>query len=257
MSVSTIPYAPQIKCIELLERGTVQTTELPIYRNGGLATIAAVKYTLFKPDQSKHTDNQTGTFAGNIPQYVHSDGDLVTSLELGEGYLQQWDITIGTTVYSFRRMAAVVRKRLYPVISDIDLTSTYKQLSSLRPSSITSYQDYIDEAWYVLLQRIRTEGSGLEYLVMSPEAMRGAHINLTLYYIFRDFHSSLGQSNGRYLDLANEHLKQYQFDWKGINWLYDQGHDGFADDSNDRVARQPVIYLNKSGNWRSRGRGRW
>jgi hypothetical protein len=257
MSISSIPYAPQIKTIELLERGTTQITELPIYRDGGLATIANVQYTLYNPNQTKHTNNQTGTYSGNIPQYVHSDGSLTNSMQLGEGYLQQWDITIGTTVYTFRRMAALVRRRLYPVVSDNDLFATYKQLSSLRPSSITSYQDYIDEAWYTLIQRIRTEGSGLEYLVMSPEALRPAHINLSLYFIFRDFHSSLGQSNGRYLDLANEHLKQYQYDWKSINWLYDQGHDGFADDPNDRVARQPVIYLNKPGNFRTRTRGRY
>lgn len=257
MSISSIPYAPQIKTIELLERGQTQVTELPIYRDGGLATIAAVKYTLYNPDQTKHTDNQTGTFSGNIPQYSHNDGDLINTMTLGEGYLQEWTITIATTQYIFRRMAALVRRRLYPVVSDNDLFSTYKQLSSLKPSTITSYQDYIDEAWYTIIQRIRTEGGGLEYLVMSSESLRGAHMNLSLYYIFRDFHSSLGQSNGRYLDLANEHLKQYQYDWKSVNWLYDQGHDGFADDSNERVARQPVIYLNKPGNFRTRGRGRY
>ena len=253
MSISSIPYAPQIKTIELLERGQTQVTELPIYRDGGLATIAAVKYTLYNPDQTKHTDNQTGTYAGNIPKYTHGDGNLTTTMTLGEGYLQQWDITIGTTLYTFRRMTALVRRRLYPVVSDIDLFSTYKQLSSLKPSSISSYQDYIDEAWYTLIQRIRTEGGGLEYLVMTSESLRSAHLNLSLYYIFRDFHSSLGQSNGRYLDLANEHLSQYQYAWGSINWLYDQGHDGFASDANDRVARQPVIFLNRSGNWR-RGR---
>jgi hypothetical protein len=256
MSISSIPYAPQIKTIELLERGKQQITELPIYRNGGLATIQAVTYTLYKPDQTKHIDNQAGTYSGNIPQFDHTVGNLTNSMELGEGYLQEWNITIDATVYTFRRMTALVRKRLYPVVSDMDLFSTYKQLSSLKPSSITSYQDYIDEAWYTIIQRIRTEGGGLEYLVMSPESLRGSHINLSLYYIFRDFHSSLGQSNGRYLDLANEHLKQYQYDWKSVNWLYDNGHDGFADDANDRVARQPVIYLNKPGNFRNRTRGR-
>tara|TARA_R110000823_G_scaffold114247_5_gene236399 strand:- start:5853 stop:6617 length:765 start_codon:yes stop_codon:yes gene_type:complete len=252
MSSSGIPYSPQIKTIELLERAKSQTTELPIYRDGGLVVPTQVVYTLFKPDQSIHTNAQAGTFPGNIPQYVHAGGDLVSTMPLGEGYMQEWDITINTIVYSFRRMCAVVRRRLYPVVSDIDLFSTYKQLSDIMPSSISSYQDYIDEAWYSMIQRMRQEGSGLEYLVMSSEALRPAHINLSLYYIFRDFHSSLGQSNGRYLDLATEHHRQYKFDWKQINWIYDSGHDGFADDANDRVAKQPVIYLNRSGNFRGR-----
>ena len=120
------------------------------------------------------------------------------------------------------------------------------------PSTITSYQDYIDEAWYTIVMKIRQEGGGLEYLVMDSESLRSAHLNLSLYYIFRDFHSSLGQSNGRYLDLATEHHAQYKSDWKGINWLYDNGHDGFADDPNERVAKQPVIYLNKPGRYWTR-----
>tara|TARA_B100001123_G_C15095657_1_gene941448 strand:- start:243 stop:1007 length:765 start_codon:yes stop_codon:yes gene_type:complete len=252
MASSGTPYAPQIKTIELLERGRVQTTELPVYRDGALATIAAVKYTLYKPDQSKLVDSATGTYAGNIPQYVHSDGSLVTSLQLGEGYLQEWEITIGSNSFLFRRMAAVVRRRLYPVVSDVDLFSTYKQLSSLMPSTISSYQDYIDEAWYTIIMKIRQEGGGLEYLVMDSESLRSAHINLSLYYIFRDFHSSLGQSNGRYLDLATEHHQQYKSDWKGINWRYDSGHDGFPDDANERVAKDPVIYLSRPGQYWTR-----
>ena len=252
MASSGIPYAPQIKTIELLERGRPQTTELPVYRDGALATIAAVKYTLYKPDQSKLVDSATGTYAGNIPQYVHSDGSLVTSLQLGEGYLQEWEITIGSNSFLFRRMAAVVRRRLYPVVSDVDLFSTYKQLSSLMPSTISSYQDYIDEAWYSIIMKIRQEGGGLEYLVMDSESLRSAHLNLSLYYIFRDFHSSLGQSNGRYLDLATEHHQQYKSDWKGINWRYDSGHDGFPDDANERVAKDPVIYLSRPGQYWTR-----
>jgi hypothetical protein len=249
MASSGIPYSPQIKTIELLERGRQQTTELPVYRDGGLATIAAVSYTLYKPDETKLVDAATGTFSGNIPQYVHSAGNLSNDLNLGEGYLQEWTVTIGSKSYIFRRMAAVVRRRLYPVVSDIDLFATYKQLSALMPSNITSYQDYIDEAWYTIMQRIRTEGGGIEYLVMSPEALRSSHLNLSLYYIFRDFHSSLGQSNGRYLDLATEHHAQYHNEWKLINWLYDNSHTGFADDPNRRTAKQPVIYLNKPGNY--------
>jgi len=252
MTSSAVPYSPQIKTIELLERGRTQTTELPIYRDGGLATIVSVKYTLYKPDQTKLVDAATGTFSGNIPQYVHGDGSLVSTLQLGEGYLQEWEVTIGSSSYFFRRMAAVVRRRLYPVVSDVDLFSTYKQLASLMPSTITSYQDYIDEAWYTIVMKIRQEGGGLEYLVMDSESLRSAHLNLSLYYIFRDFHSSLGQSNGRYLDLATEHHAQYKSDWKGINWLYDNGHDGFADDPNERVAKQPVIYLNKPGRYWTR-----
>jgi hypothetical protein len=251
MASSGTPYAPQIKVVELLERGKAQTTTLPIYRDGGLVTPTAVSYTLYKPDETKITDGAAGTIVANVSTYNHVAGDLHATLELGEGYLQEWAITISGSVFNFRRLCAVVRRRLYPVISDVDLFATYKQLSSLMPSSITSYQDYIDEAWYTIIQRLRQEGGGLEYLVMSSESFRQAHLNLSLYYIFRDFHSSLGQSNGRYLDLANEMYRQYLGEWKQINFIYDTGHDGFPGEPNTRRAKQPVIFLNRTGNdWR-------
>jgi len=251
MASSGTPYAPQIKVVELLERGKAQETTLPIYRDGALVTVSAVAYSLYKPDETTITDGAAGTYPGNVPTYNHSAGDMAASLQLGEGYLQEWTVTIGGNPYTFRRLAAIVRKRLYPVISDVDLFSTYKQLSSLMPSTITSYQDYIDEAWYTIIQRMRQEGGGLEYLVMSSESFRAAHLSLSLYYIFRDFHSSLGQSSGRYLDLANEMYRQYLGEWKQINFIYDSSHDGFPGEPNTRRAKQPVIFLNRTGSaWR-------
>lgn len=254
MSTST-PYAPQIKIPELLERGKSNTSTLPIYRDGLLVVPTEVRYSLYKPNQEVLIDNALASFPGNIPTYVHTSAILDTSLTLGEGYLQEWKITIVGKEFIFRRMAALVLRRLYPVVSDGDLTATYSQLEDIRPSSLTSYQTYIDEAWYTMIQRMRTEGGGLEYLVMSAEAFRGAHQNLSLYYIFRDFHSSLGQSNGRYLDLANEHYKQYQDEWKRINFVYDHNHDGQAANADSRVAKQPVIFLNGTGRF-YRGRRR-
>jgi len=250
MSYST-PYAPQIKVPELLERGKTQVSQLPVYRDGLKVVPTLAKYTLFKPNGDKLVDNANCTITAQVAEYTHSTITLANTLELGEGYLQEWTLTFSTGTYTFRRSAAVVRRRLYPVISDGDLTSTYSQLADLRPSTLTSYQTYIDEAWFSMIQRMRQEGGGLEYLVMSPEAFRSAHQNLSLYYIFRDFHSSLGQSNGRYLDLANEHYKQYQTDWKMINFVYDYDHTGQAEEPNNRQAKQPVVYLSQPGNFGS------
>lgn len=255
MSDSTL-YSPQIKVPELLERGKSQTSTLPVYRDGVLVAPSAVKYTLFKPNGEKLVDGATGTFPGNIATYVHGSSILPNTLALGEGYIQEWELTFPGGSYIFRRTAAVVLRRLYPVVSDGDLTSTYSQLASIRPSNLTSYQSYIDESWYTLIQKLRQEGGGLEYLVMSAEAFRPAHQNLTLYYIFRDFHSSLGQSNGRYLDLASEHFRQYQHEWKQLNFVYDYDHDGQADQPNNRRAKQPVIYLTHGGQYARTRRGR-
>lgn len=247
MTAGSTPYAPQIRIVELLEREKAQLTTLPIYRDGALVEPTSGTYTLKTPGGGTHVDAAAVTISGGIAQYSHSAANLTGSLELGEGWVQEWALTIGGDVYNFRRMAALVRRRLYPVISDADLTAVYSDLSALRPSSLTSYQQYIDDAWFTIIRRLRTEGGGLEYLVMSSEAFYESHRHLSLYLIWRDFHSSLGQSNGRYLDLSQEHYRLYQDEWKRISWVYDYGHDGSPDDPDLRQAKTPVIYTSSPG----------
>ncbi len=246
MATDTI-YAPQIRLVELLERGKAQTTQLAIYRDGGVVGPTSGTYTLYKPDGTKLVDGAAVSIVANVAQYTHAAVDLPDTLTLGEGYTQQWDLTIAGNVMTFRRMLALVKRRLYPVISDIDLTMTYSDLEDLRPASLTSYQQYIDNAWIVIQNKLRQDGAGYPYLICSPEAFRQVHIDLSLYFIFRDFHSSLGQSEGRFLDLAKEHYKLYLDGiTSGINYIYDYDHDGVAGDANKRQASRPVIYLNGS-----------
>ena len=245
---SDTPYSARVRVTELLERGKAQTTLLEVYRDGSQITPCSATYSILKPDGQYIVENGSTNILGDgTIQYNHTTSQLNAQLTLGEGYVQEFNVTISGEVFTFRRMAAIVLKRLYPVISDADLEEVYTDLDSLRPSSITSYQQYIDSAWYTILRRLRTVGAGYEYLVTSPEAFAEAHRHLSLYLIFRDFHSSLGQSNGRYLELAQEHYKLYQDEFHVINFVYDEDHTGKPEDSDKRRAAQPTIYLNRPG----------
>tara|TARA_Y100001973_G_C5205094_1_gene340935 strand:+ start:3180 stop:3959 length:780 start_codon:yes stop_codon:yes gene_type:complete len=255
MSTSSIPYAANIRSFELLERQRSQITDIKIYRDNAQIVPSAGLYSLLKPDGSYVVeDGVVAIDSDGTCSYTHSSANLAKSLALGEGYMQLWKITISGTEYIFRRMASLVLRRLYPVISDVDLTRVYSNLEDVRPSSITSYQKYIDDAWYTILRRIRSRNEGFEYLITSPEAFYECHRHLSLYLIFRDFHSSLGQSTGRYLDLANEHNRAFHAEFEGINWLYDEDHSGQPDDPNSRTRSQPTIFLNRTGNYSRRRR---
>ena len=247
MAIESTPYAPNIKIPELLERAKSNTTSITIFRDGAKVSISSGTYTLFKPDGDKLVDASAVTITSDVANFTHSAASLPDTLELGEGYTQEFALTISGSEYIFRRVCSVVRRRLYPVISDDDLTVVYSDLASLRPSTLTSYQSYIDDAWFTIVRRLRTEGGGLEYLVMSSESFYECHRHLTLYLIWRDFHSSLGQSNGRYLDLSQEHFTMYQDEWKRINFIYDYDHDGKQDEPNMRTAKTPVIYTSNPG----------
>lgn len=245
------PYSAQIRHVELLERDKNQITEFRVYRDNALTIPTVAKYTLYDGNGKKLVDEASANISGSgIVSYSHVKSELPTTLNLGEGYFQEFKLTIDLVEHTFRRMAAIVLRRLYPVVSDIDLTAIYTDLEDVRPSSITSYQKYIDDGWYQILRKVRNKGMGYEYLVMSPESFYEAHRHLSLYLIFRDFHSSLGQSNGRYLDLAQEHQKMFLSEFDAINFIYDESHQNTATDANKRTAAKPVIYTNGQSHYR-------
>jgi hypothetical protein len=190
MSTDSTPYSSDSRTVELLQREATNTTDITIHRNGAVVGLDSGSYTLIKPDGTKLVDAAAVTIVDNVASYTHSAASLPDTLTLGEGYIQEWSLYINELVYVFRRTCSVVRRRLYPVVYDGDLTSVYSDLASLRPSTLSSYQPYIDDAWFTIIRRLRTEGGGLEYLVISPESMFEAHRHLTLYLIWRDFHSS-------------------------------------------------------------------
>ncbi|MGA0874713.1 MAG: hypothetical protein ACO3Q6_05685 [Ilumatobacteraceae bacterium] len=257
MGVEYTPFATDTKVVQLFEREKANETEITIYRNGGKVHVISGTYTLIKPDGTKLIDAQPVTISGNSAFYTLTASDLDSTLVFGEGYIENWCLVLDQHSdhdHDFRRMAAVVRRRLYPTVYDGDLTAIYSDLADLRPSTLTSYQQYIDDAWWQMMRRLRIEAGGYEYLILSSEVFFDAHRHFTLYLIWRDFHSSLGQSNGRYMDLAQEHYRLYQDEWKRINFVYDYDNDGKADDANQRSAKQPVIYTASPG---SRGRFRW
>ena len=249
----SIPYSANIRFFEILERAKSQVTEIKIYRDNAQVVPASATYTLQKPDGTKIKENVAAAVAlSGTVSFTHSAGDLPATLNLGEGYMQIWSITISGVVYAFRRMCSLVLKKLMPVISDNDLTAVYTNLEDLRPSSITSFQKYIDDAWYTILRKIRAQAGALEYLVTSPSALYECHRDLSLYLIFRDFHSSLGQASGRYLDLANEHNQAFHAAFNSINWIYDNDHDDVPDDANTRTRGPSTIFTSRGGSYARR-----
>jgi hypothetical protein len=249
MATDATPYAPRIRYVELLERSVSNVTRLEIYRDGSQIIPTAAQYTLIRPDGVGIVQDATATIIGDgTLQYTHPANHFPDTISLGEGYVQTWTVTIDGEVYNFRRTAAIVLRRLYPTVSDTDLETEYSDLGNLRPASLSSYQTYIDAAWYEILRRVRRTGIGYEYLILTPESFHDALLHLTLYKVFRDFHSSLGQSgNARFLDLAQAHLQHYNAEYDSINFVYDQNHQGRSNEPNKRTHGQPVIYLTAPG----------
>ena len=231
--------SPQIKIHQVLERGKAVTVKLPVYRDGALHPPSSGTYTLLDEGGNKVIDAQAVTITDSIAEYDIAAIALPTTKHLSDGWLEKWSLVGGDGyTYDFQRTAALARTSLYPVISDDDFTILYSDLASIRPASLTSYQNVIDESWYQLIQRIRMQGN-IEYLILDSQALRQAHINLALYLIFRDM--DIGMGEGRWFELAKEHQALYEAEYNRINFRYDEDQDGQLDDSRRRAIR-PIMY---------------
>lgn len=235
---------PQIKRPELLERNKAQTTQLAIISDGANVNCTGGTYTL---RNSSGQTVVTGAVvpAGGVATFSHTAGSLPDTLILGEGYQQLWDLDLDgeTENRRFDRNVSLVLRRLYPVISDFDLLDEYPALNQDRPSTLPSWQTFLDSAWNKIIQDLRKKGN-LEYLVMTPDSMREVHLNETLYKIFRAFHSFAGNSGGSWFDLAKEHQELAKNEWDTLTFEYDYTHKGQSKNSTKRATATPIVFLN-------------
>lgn len=234
-------YSPRIRIHDVFERSRSYVVDLPIYRDNEIVSPTSAFFTFLDPSGNVVIPRTAVSIVSYVATYTIGAGELPNTLNLSEGYIQQWELTIDGHVHTFRKQTAISLSSLYPVISDIDLESEYSDLASIRPSSLNgTYQKYIDESWIQLVQRIRDLGN-IEYLIMSPQSLRSCHKDLTFYLIWKDMDSS-GLGEGRYLDLAREHRKNFESSFKRLTFNYDLNRDGRDYDPNRRRSNMGVFY---------------
>jgi len=224
-----------------LERGRAQKVKCPVYLAGALAAPTSGTVTIYNAAGVAVIDGAAVTVASSIAEYALIAGDT-SGGELGLGWRIEWSLVMPDTVtHIFRIDSGLVRRRLYPVISDIDLKRRHTDLDDLRDAGSASYQDFLDEAWQDILDRLAARGS-LPFLVMEPGALRRSHLFHTLQLIFLDFSSSAG--DGRYLELAEQYRKAFEEAWGELRFSYDYDNDGEADnDGTTKDTPHAVLWL--------------
>jgi len=240
MSSSDTLYSARFLTPEWLERGRDNLAKCRVYRDGALAAPSSGTVSVFNASNLEVVAAASVTISGSVAQYTITSGVLGAEL-LGAGWLFEWNLTMPDGVaHIFRTDGGLVRRRLYPVVTDADLTRRHTDLASLRPSGLTSYQDYIDEAWAEIENRLIGEGNR-PYLVVNPHAFREVHLFKTLELIFTDFHMSAG--DGKWLELANQYGKVYGIGWHRVAMSYDTDDDGFADSKDSRRSVISTVWL--------------
>lgn len=212
-------------------RGRDTDVTLEVYQSGARQTLASVSVVVSRADGTEFASGSA----------VLSDSDRTatytvtgTSAEsLSDGWRVVWTATVGGVVYTFGNEAMLVRQPLAPVLADADL---FTRVSSLDPSgttpitSLSNFQAYRDEAWIEIQQRLIQEGNR-PALVLSPTALRGAHLELTLALIFEDLSTRLNEA---YEARAQQYRRQYHDAWRRLTFRYDADEDGAIDDTRQR-----------------------
>jgi hypothetical protein len=244
MSTTDTLYTARFLSPEWLERGRDNVIKCSVYRDGALAAPSSGTVSIFNASDVAVVTAAAVTVSGDVAQYSVANATLSAEL-LGAGWLVEWSLTMPDGVdHIFRTDGGMVRRRLYPVVTDDDLTRRHSDLADLRPSSLTSYQQYLDEAWAEIENRLIGDGNR-PYLVVNPHAFREVHLFKTLELIFTDFHMSAGE--GKWLEMANQYGKLYGIGWHRISMSYDADDDGFADSKDSRRAARPTIWLSGRG----------
>jgi len=158
-----------------------------------------------------------------------------------------WSVYFGGTLYRFRRDAALVRSRLYPSISDGDLTERHTELATWRARDATSFQPYIDAAWDDVLLRLMEDGR-YPYLILSPWSLRSVHLARALTLVFRDFAAST-DPQGKYAKLAEVYAAEYHKSWARVIMRYDADQDGQIGTDEQMVGAEPTIMLVPPQRW--------
>lgn len=235
-------YAPGINLYVVLQRNRRELVSLPVRHDGAVVAALSGTVSLIDGNGDAIIDSETITPNAGIAEYQIEAAQLPNTLELGDQYLLQWSLVLTGEAdpYEFDQPVSIALRKLRPVISDFDLKRRYSDLDRITPPNKTSYQDYIDEAWITLIQRIRDLGN-FEYLIMTPQSLREVHMHLTLSRIWADMDSS-GFGEGRYFDLSNKHKNEYEIEFARLKFEYDTTHQVKRPEDGKMSGASPMIY---------------
>ena len=244
-------YAPRLG-LEQIERGRANALKCPVYRDGALvAPSASGVFTLYDT-AGVAVVTDTAPVAASVAGYSLASSS-VSSYSYGDGWAVEWALPMPDGVtHTFRTDAALCRRSLYPVVSDVDL---FARVPGLSPSAAapltraTTYQDRIDEAWRMLTRRLLIEGH-LPWLTTDAHAFREAHLSLSLSLVFRDLATRTEQADGLFASEATRYATEYEQAYRSTRIRADRDEDG-APDSTTRKPASSTVWFGGGAPWRT------
>lgn len=228
---------------DYIVQGQDNALSCPLWQDGALVapTQSGSTVTIYDASNTVIVNAASVTVSASIATYTLLAASIPSTLPRRMGWRVEWSLVVAGVATPYRNSAGLVKSQLAPVVTDRDL---FRRESGLNPagsaplSTLTDYQDFIDEAWVTLLGKLAGKGS-LPHLIMEPSALREPHLLLTLHLIFQDFKTRLSETHG---EKAADYEGKFQKSWDGLAFEYDTTDSGQSDGRRKRSA-SPTLWL--------------
>lgn len=236
--MAEVIYSTGIELPYAIERGRSNLIRCPVYRSGALVAPTSGTCTVYDATGTSVSSGAV-TVTGSVAEYEVAS---LSTKPLGDGWRVEWALLMPDTVtHTFRASAALVRTVPHPEVSDRDL---FRRSSALNPSgsaaitSLSTFQDYISEAWTEVQRRLLQAGKR-PWLVVDSTELREPHLLLSLALIYEDLSTRL---NAAYSEQAKMYRAQFEDAWRRVRLAYDTDDDGTADGPK-KGARRPGFWM--------------
>jgi len=239
MSSSSTLYSVAFDTLPVIEKGVDSILTAPVYRDGAIVEPTSATCAVYDASNAS-VSSGSATIVADIATYTVSAAST-TSRTPEEGWRIEWVITLSDGEVLRPAVEAVhALRRLRPVVSDADLLRYHPALTRLRPPTEASYQDYLDACWRDTEAKLIASGKR-PWLIISPQALRGYHICLTLAAIYRDF--ATGGPASTNWALADKYEAQAAGEWSSLVLNVADASTGQTDTGLAREGVQPSYWL--------------
>ena len=261
MALSTLYTAPQ-RFGEMLERGKDNTISQDVLTpNGDPVTITSATVTVRDSGGNEIVSAASATVSGGTMSYTVAAASLSTSLAFDPNWEIRWFTVIGGETFRFDKDAALVARRLYPVIRDSDIVGRgdatnggdYSLVRILQDRAGQGFRAEREDAWYELLRNLLAD-QRWPALILSSFALFDAHKYLAKRMVYQNAKTAL--PNSGWEQAAADAHALYQQKWAEINFVYDSAGDGNVSDNPDgRVVRRKFLNLGGPSRLPNQGSG--
>jgi hypothetical protein len=240
LSSSNTRYTARFQLPELIERGRAELLTCPVFLNDQLQLPTAGTATVYDATGTALATPAV-TFPGSIATAT-LPGATTTALAFAEGWRVEWSLTMPDgVVHLFRNDAALVRYRLYPTITGLDVSRRLRALDPTLPAVITTrttFQDAIDEADVELQLRLIERGRR-PWCLATPSALRMSWLHLTIAIVLE----SLAVQNPALVDAAVTWRKRFEDSFATASAQFDYDQDGIVGTSERESIKRMGTWL--------------